>query len=841
MKKIKLRHLSPMIGLALFLLALFILNRALGESSYRDIFRHVSEFPPARIAGAIALTAASYLILTCYDHLALQYLQKRIGRVRVSLASFISYCFSRNLGFALLTGGSIRYRFYSAWGLSAEEIARLITFAAMTFLLGFLTIGGSILLVSPAALPATPLTFWAVKPLGLLALFLAGGYLLFVFVRRQPFRIRSWQLKLPSFSLSLIQLFVGSLDWVIKASVLYYLLSGTIPLSLFAFLEIYLVAQIAATISHVPGGLGVFESVVVLLLPELAATDLMATLLVHRGIYYLLPFASAVLLLGGLEALQQARTFRRAKDHLGQWLSGLAPPVFAGAVLFTGAILLFSCATPTMGDRLEWVGGSIALPLIELSHFLLALSGAGLMILARGLQRRLRSAYMATLVLLSFSIALTLLKGMTFEQAILLVLILSALIPSQSLFYRDVTLREEPFSAGWVSVIAIAFGSALWLVWISYDHQDATLGSWWSFALYDEAPRSLRAMSGAAVVLLSFSVLKLRQPKLAVPDHPDAHALATAQHIIDLQPYGAANLAMLGDKALLFTETEDAFLMFAHEGRYWVALGDPVGIRQHIPNLAWCFNDMSGGRGNVPVFYLVGEDFLSVYLDMGLALVKIGNEAIIPLKTWSGKMPEKIKTQAYRFEVLEHLDDERFATLKRLGAQWAQSERDGDCGFSQGCFDRSYMERFALAVLLADDEPAAFALILPGGAGQEEFTIDLLHFPPHNRDAAEYLLHCLAAWGRDQGFGYFNLGIIPALEDIRLQSPVLWQSLGTSAFRNGASFSSLQEMQAYFESLQPVKKPRYVAFPGEVSAAGALDAVATLIQTSRPHSGPRHT
>ncbi len=186
-----------MIGLVLFLLALFILNRALGENSYRDIFRDVLEFPSTRIAGAMALTAVSYLILTCYDHLALQYLQKRIGKVRVSLASFISYCFSRNLGFALLTGGSIRYRFYSAWGLSAEEIARLITFAAMTFLLGFLTIGGSILLVSPASLPATPLTFWAVRPLGLFALFLVGVYLLLVFLRQQPFRFRTWQVKLP--------------------------------------------------------------------------------------------------------------------------------------------------------------------------------------------------------------------------------------------------------------------------------------------------------------------------------------------------------------------------------------------------------------------------------------------------------------------------------------------------------------------------------------------------------------------------------------------------------------------------------------------------------------------
>lgn len=103
-KRIKVRHLGPLIGLALFLLALLILNRALGENSYQDILRYIADFPPARISGAIALTALSYFILTLYDHLALRYLQKNIGKIRVSLASFISYCFSRNLGFALLTG-----------------------------------------------------------------------------------------------------------------------------------------------------------------------------------------------------------------------------------------------------------------------------------------------------------------------------------------------------------------------------------------------------------------------------------------------------------------------------------------------------------------------------------------------------------------------------------------------------------------------------------------------------------------------------------------------------------------------------------------------------------------
>lgn len=838
-KRIKVRHLGPLIGLALFLLALLILNRALGENSYQDILRYIADFPPARISGAIALTALSYFILTLYDHLALRYLQKNIGKIRVSLASFISYCFSRNLGFALLTGGSIRYRFYSAWGLSAEEIARLITFAATTFLVGFLAIGGSILLVSPATLPETSMTAWVGQPLGVLALLLLGAYLLLVTIRQRPFRLLRWELSLPTPSQSLTQLLVGSIDWVVKAGGLYYLLSGIIPISLIAFLEVYLIAQIVAALSHVPGGLGVFESVVVLLIPDLVASDLLAILLVHRGIYYMLPFASAILLLGGLEGIQQAKTFRRAQTYLGQWLSGLAPPVFAGAILFTGAILLFSCATPTMAERLDWVGSRLPLPLIEFSHFLLALAGSCLLLLARGLQRRLKSAYIATLILLTFAIGLTLLKGITFEQVVILVLILATLIPSQNLFYRDAALRDEPFSLGWVTVILIAFGSALWLLWVSYEHQSTDIGRWIHFALQDDGARSLRAMTGATAVLVIFACLKLCQPKISVPLHPDPPALKAAAQIILHQSRAASNLALLGDKSLLFTDTEDAFLAFSAQGRYWVALGDPIGATQRISDLAWCFNDMCGGHGAVPVFYQVGEDFLSVYLDMGLALVKIGNEAIVPLNIRNIENLDVSEQTKCRFEIEHTLNSAQHTALKRLGTQWSQADED-KCGFSQGCFDLDYMARFARAVLYLHDEPVAFALLLPGGQDKTELSIDLMRFSPQHPNRASLLLHRVAQWGRDQGYRYFNLGVIPNQEDTRLPSPVLWHSLGVSAFRNGGSFPSIKSMQDVFETLQPEKRPRYVAFPGEVSSADVLEAVATLILTSRPPSQQDH-
>lgn len=845
MKRINLQHLTPLIGLVLFIFALWVLNRTLGENSYRQIFRYMSEFPRERILGAIGLTAASYGLLTLYDHLALRYLKRSIGPVRVSLASFISYCFSRNIGFALLTGGSIRYRFYSAWGLSAEEVARLISFAAITFSLGLLTMGGALLVLSPAPLPELPFPVRAFTSIGAMALCLTIAYFLFILLRTQPLKIRTWEVPLPTPPQALAQLVVGSLDWVLKASILFYLLSGIIPLSLPAFLEIYLLAQIVATVSHVPGGLGVFETVVVLLIPDFAAPDLLASLMVYRGVYFLLPFATAILLLGGLEALQHAKPFRNARQYLDGWLSSLAPPVFAAAVLISGALLLFSCATPTMAERLEWLGELVPLPLIELAHFLAALAGAGLLLLAYGIQRRLQQAYVATMLLLTASIVLTLLKGLTYEQAIMLALFMAALIPSRSLFFRQTSLLNEVFPFGWMTTILIICGSAVWLVTISYEPQVMTISRWWHFALVDDAARSLRAMTGALTVLLAYVFLRSCRSQPPQPALPDPHVLETAQRIISRRSAPAAALALLGDKKLMFSKPEVAFLMYATTERFWVALGDPVGDPERVSDLAWCFREMCEQARSVPLFYLIRNDFLHIYLDMGLALLKVGDEATVFLESPPLARHTEVTTgldpENCRFEIDAEPSPELLARLKRSCAQWEGRKAPAEHGFSQGSFDPAYMERFPIGLLLCNEQPVAFALLLQT-ADKTEFTIDLLRFSPQfGTGAAESFLGEIMAWGQRSGYRRFNFGVVPNADDRLHELPPSWRNLGPSVFRNGQSFASTQEMRAFLTSYLPKMRPCYVAFPGETSPMDVLETIAILIVDTAPVPRQRGT
>ena len=120
----------------LFATALWVLHGALRQFHYQHVLAQLKAIPTSRVLTAMALTVLSYLVMTVYDHLAIIYIRHPLPPGKVTLASFISYAFSNTIGLSLLTAGSIRYRLYSAWGLSTEEIARLVSFTALTFWLG---------------------------------------------------------------------------------------------------------------------------------------------------------------------------------------------------------------------------------------------------------------------------------------------------------------------------------------------------------------------------------------------------------------------------------------------------------------------------------------------------------------------------------------------------------------------------------------------------------------------------------------------------------------------------------------------------------------------------------
>jgi phosphatidylglycerol lysyltransferase len=481
----------------------------------------------------------------------------------------------------------------------------------------------------------------------------------------------------------------------------------------------------------------------------------------------------------------------------------------------------------------------VPLPLLELSHFIGSIAGMGLLLLGRGLQRRFDAAYHLAVGLLIAGIIASMVKGLDYEEAIALLMILVAIWPTRRHFYRKSSLFSQRFNAGWIAAIFIVLGCSVWLGYYSYRHVEYADSLWWRFAFGADASRFLRATVGVVVCGLFFAAARLLKPAPPQPLQPGVQELEKTYPIVRNSVEVSANLALLGDKRLLFSPEGDAFIMYAPEGRSWIAMGDPVGPDLRWPELIWKFRELSDRYGGRPVFYEVGHEHLHLYLDLGLSLLKLGEEARVPLSTFSLEgsarkdlryTKRKLEKEGCRFELLQpesvitHLDE-----LKTISDAWLAEKNTREKGFSLGFFQPNYIRRCPVALVIRNERIEAFANLW-AGTQREELSLDLMRYLPQApHGVMEYLFICLMLWGKEQGYHWFNLGMAPfsGLEN-RALAP-LWSRLGAFVFRYGEHFYNFQGVRQYKEKFDPKWRPRYLASPGGLALPQIFANLATLI------------
>ncbi len=298
-------------------------------------------------------------------------------------------------------------------------------------------------------------------------LVVVAGFFLACLVFRKPIHLFKLNVQPPPISIGLAQVAISSLDFLLASAALYVLLPEDSTIGFLAFTSIFLLAIIVALASHVPGGLGVLELVLVTMLPA-SAHGFVASLLVFRIVYYFLPLMIAVIAIG-LSALRHHS--ERAKAVASQtirWTQIVGPRLITGAIFLAGLMLLVSGALPTADGRMEVIRRVLPLPVVEMSHFLGSIVGALLLILARGLQRRIDSAWGLTIVLLVMGIVFSLAKGFDYEEAILLTILLAGLLPCRKFFYRRGNLFASAWTWSWFSGIAISLVCLIWLILFSF-------------------------------------------------------------------------------------------------------------------------------------------------------------------------------------------------------------------------------------------------------------------------------------------------------------------------------------------------------------------------------------
>jgi len=341
-------------------------------------------------------------------------------------------------------------------------------------------------------------------------------------------------------------------------------------------------------------------------------------------------------------------------------------------------------------------------------------------------------------------------------------------------------------------------------------------------------------------LLAVFGAWRLLRPATAEPPPPTTDDLDRVSTIVAGSPHASAYLALLGDKSFLFDRERTGFLMYAIEGRSWVALGDPIGPPEVVKPLIWQFRELSDRHNGWTVFYEVGPDHLPVYLDLGLHLRKLGEEALVDLRTFTleggarkalRQAHHRAQRDGLRFEVVPAAGVDALLTdLEAVSDAWLGQKQTREKGFSLGFFDPDYLRRMPVAVVRDDHGSlVAFANLMPG-AEHEELSCDLMRYRPGIRAGImDFLFVELLLWGKAEAYRWFDLGMAPlsGFED-RVLAP-LWSRLGALLFRHGEDFYNFQGLRQFKEKFDPVWQPRYLVSPGGVALPRVLANVASLV------------
>lgn len=296
MKMKRLKRLLPVLVIVTFSAALFLVWREVRPFGIAGMLHAIAAIPSRRLALAALTGAGSYGMLTLFDWLALRYAGHPLSWPRAAFVSFVALAVGHTVGLAPLGSGALRARYYAKWGLDAEAIGKVILFCAVTVTLGEIALAAIVLIAEP-----NPAASWLhignndVRLVGVICAATIGLYWWAAARLRRPLKVRRWQFALPTLRLAVAQVLVGALNFALLTATLHFLILTEQPLPYLTTAAIYLLASVAALVSHVPAGLGVTEFVILSFLPGAATWG---ALIVFRIIYYITPLALGGALLG---------------------------------------------------------------------------------------------------------------------------------------------------------------------------------------------------------------------------------------------------------------------------------------------------------------------------------------------------------------------------------------------------------------------------------------------------------------------------------------------------------------------------------------------------------------
>ena len=805
---------------------------------YKSVVRSLRMLTLQAWAAALFATALSFAALVGRDAIGLRHIGVSVPRSLLWVGATVGSALGNVTGFGALTGGAVRCRVYGAAEVTPAQVGRLSIFTGVTLAL-------SLAFMAAVGMVCSAGTLASMMHLSPALLRVIGASLLAVFVAMLVFcgreqRTLRWRWKWLAFTAPTRRDFVAQtalavVDVFGAGLALWAMLPGA-HVGFGEFMTVFSAAMLLGMIGHTPGGVGVFEAAMVFALGRNVATpDVLAALLAYRAIYFGLPLILSAAVMAAFEGRALKGRFAFLSPRR---VSQLAPLFLAIVTFAAGSMLVISGATPAFKMRIAVLQTVIPLWVLESSQLLGSVLGVLLLFVARGLVRRLDAAWWVALILAVANFALSLAKGLAFIEAGVLAFLIALLIATRERFNRRASLFSERFTATWLFSVGMVMAVAVWMMFFAFRDVPYNTDLWWQFAFDERAPRALRATLAAGVFAAALAVWQLLRPAAGRFEKPEPHDLADAARIFRGQERSDAGLAMMGDKSFLFSESRQAFLMYAKHGRTWAALHDPVGPRSEWAALIRRFVELAHSHNGRAAFYQVRADALPLYLDAGLTLMKLGEEAHVALADFDlkGSHRAHLRYALKRGERdgfdTELIGPDRIAEsmpmLREISDDWLDSRAAREKSFSVAAFNEDYLAAQSVLLVRQQGAPVAFVTFMTTDMHTEATVGVMRHVADASSYAMEYLFTKLALHLKETGFRSLSLGIAPlsGMEPTPLASH--WHRLAGLVWRFGGRFYNFRGLRGFKSKFQPHWEPRYLAASGSVSVFFTLADLSLL-------------
>ena len=754
----------------------------------------LSRYKISVIVLGLSLAGLNYFILTFYDLLALRNEGEKLSFRKIIPVSFTAFAFGNSVGFSGISSSAVRLRLYSGLKVPENKIIKVSLFTIISFWVG--------LVGTFAVASAINMKVYAIPLFILLA----------IYCWKIP-DIKKINIKR---NIIFYQLLTGLLDWTVASLVLYVFLPGK-P-DFFSYLGIFCFAQFAGVISNIPGGLGTFEYVFLNLMGS--SDEIIAAVFLYRVVYYLIPLLGAIAAYVSMEFTTRSEKLKKAYSFL--------VPVFLALFLFvSGIILLFTGAIPPVSEKMRVLERVIPLGLLEFSHFFGSIVGVALILLSYGLKNRISLAYKFSIVALGLGAFSLIFKGGYYILALFLLLIMFLIIPSKKLFYRKSSLFHNGINLEWSVLVIMTLLSSIWLGLFSYKKTPYSNLMWWQFEFFKGAPRVLRLILALGLFTLIFSVLKILKPVSKEEYRTLDESREKVDEILKSSSDSEANLVYLNDKRLYFNNEDDVFLMYGKYQETRIVMGDPVGNKSEISEIIWDFYLDTKESLESLIFYEVSKENLHYYLDTGLTILKIGEEALVNLENFSLKGDKKktmrhtynkFEKENYKMEIIKKENIQEYLDrLEEISNIWMGEKKTKEKSFSLGNFSREYIKNFDIAVIKKDEEIFAFSNLFLSG-DKNEISVDLMRYDIEKslNGIMDYLFIKIMEYGKESDYRYFNLGMAPLSGMKKSETGVenLWAKTSLFIYKHGSHFYNFDGLRRFKNKFDPEWNPKYVAFSG---------------------------